>query len=425
MRKEHKKYTYSSHLDLILFINISILGMFLILSSKNFFIMFLGLELQILPYFIMTFLDKYNNKAVEAGLKYFIFSCFFSLVAFFGLGLIYSVTGTLDIDELLCEFEQALDRFGNNALLVMRSEGQMIKLPKVVEAFTLLGLCFIFASLAFKLGVAPFHSWLPEIYPNVPNIILLFFLILPKITILYLLINCVLAALITELALVCWLIACLGILTMILGSLAGLFVDQFKKFMVYSSIVHMGFFMLCFLGPGAHVSEFFYLYIIFYVLGISFLSLTYFTIRHANCIGDEGVIKSLIGLSSFRVTNTNLAIIMALHLLSLAGVPPFLCFWGKLPIIYSSVTALNDFFTFGYLLCSLLGTIYYLKIIRILWLGDLTKAETSVVKYTNITYLLYIFVCFFGVISFVCMLIILDFLLLNSLVITTISGSFY
>lgn len=142
-------------------------GMFLMISSNDLFVMYIALELQSLSLYILASLKRYSNISVEAGLKYFIYGSFASGMLLFGISLIYGSVGVTDFTNLYMLMQVSL--FDGGSMPVTMAYGFLL----------------IVAGIFFKLGIAPFHFWIGDIYEGSPTIITYFFAVLPKISVLF------------------------------------------------------------------------------------------------------------------------------------------------------------------------------------------------------------------------------------------------
>ena len=158
---------------LILF---AILGLFLLTSSNDFITTYLGIELQSLSFYILAAFKKNSSYSVESGLKYFILGAFSSGLFLFGSSFIYAGFGTVNFTDLK---DFSLIFLDPNKFEI----GDIFMNYMKIQSFAILGLLFIFISLFFKLALAPFHVWSPDIYENSPTSSSFFFAVVPKISI--------------------------------------------------------------------------------------------------------------------------------------------------------------------------------------------------------------------------------------------------
>jgi len=178
--------------EYVIILLFAVLGLFLLCSSNDLMTTYLAIELQSLSFYLLTAFKKNSSYSVESGLKYFILGSFSSGLFLFGSSLIYGALGTVNFSELR---DLHIFSANNNSLMsIIDSNGISLlcfnslssfnyKIILETGNFLIIGLLFIFVSLFFKLALAPFHMWSPDIYENSPTSSAFFFAIVPKISI--------------------------------------------------------------------------------------------------------------------------------------------------------------------------------------------------------------------------------------------------
>ena len=202
----------------------SLLGMFFLVSSNDFFLVYLSIEFQSFCFYILCAIKKYSNLSVEAALKYFILGSYASVLLLFGISILYISSGTLNFSDfsLILSF---LDILSINNILFF------------------LGMILFFVGIFFKLGLFPFHYWVPDVYEGSPLLITLFFSVLTKLSFVILVINLLLSLVHVYSFLVDFFYYCsLG--SIIYGTLMSLYQVRVKRLLAYSGISHMGFIIL-------------------------------------------------------------------------------------------------------------------------------------------------------------------------------------
>ena len=191
--------------------------MVLMTSSKNLISLYMSLELQSLPLYVIAAINRDNLKSSEAGLKYFILGALSSGLLLFGMSLVYGAVG----DTSFSSISEVSSQNMSSILLV--------------------GLVFILSGLAFKISLVPFHMWTPDVYEGAPTPVTAFFAIVPKIAAITILVRVTFSAF--DNAITSWqqIIIFLSLLSMILGSFAAIMQTNLKRLMAYSSIAHMGY----------------------------------------------------------------------------------------------------------------------------------------------------------------------------------------
>ncbi len=331
---------------LILF---SILGMLVMLSSNDFITLYLGLELQSLSLYVLAAIKKDSLKSSEAGLKYFILGALASGFFLFGVSLLFGITGTTSFTML----SSNLLSLENNSLLLI------------------LSIVLILSSIAFKLSIAPFHMWTPDVYEGAPTSVTAFFAVVPKIAAIGVLMRILYIALIDIHDVWNQLILILGILSIFVGAFGALLQINIKRLMAYSAISNIGYIFLA-LSLGSQ-------------LGLE-ASLIYITVYTVSALGSFAFILSmekdnimLNNISSFAglsKSNPFYAICFSIILLSLAGLPPFAGFIAKFYIFKAVIMADYLWIAVIGIIGSVISAYYYLNIVKVMYLDEAEELFT-------------------------------------------------
>jgi len=331
---------------LILF---SILGMLVMLSSNDFITLYLGLELQSLSLYVLAAIKKDSLKSSEAGLKYFILGALASGFFLFGVSLLFGITGTTSFTMLSTNLLSP----ENNSLLLI------------------LSIVLILSSIAFKLSIAPFHMWTPDVYEGAPSSVTAFFAVVPKIAAIGVLMRILYIALIDIHDVWNQLILVLGILSIFVGAFGALLQINIKRLMAYSAISNIGYIFLA-LSLGSQ-------------LGLE-ASLIYITVYTVSALGSFAFILSmekdnimLNNISSFAglsKSNPFYAVCFSIILLSLAGLPPLAGFIAKFYIFKAVIMA--DFLWIAVIgiMGSVISAYYYLNIVKVMYLDEAEELFT-------------------------------------------------
>ncbi len=325
---------------LILF---SILGMLVMLSANNFITLYLGLELQSLALYVLAAAKKDSLKSSEAGLKYFILGALASGFFLFGVSLLFGITGTTSFTLLSFNY-------------LNTNEVSLLLIFSVV---------LIISSIAFKLSIAPFHMWTPDVYEGAPTSITAYFAIVPKIAAIGVLIRILYIALIDINFIWLQLVLVLGLLSIFVGAFGALLQKNIKRLLAYSAISNIGFIFLA-LSLGSQLGlEASLLYITIYSISAIGVFTFILSMEKDNIMLDN--ISSYAGLSK---SNPFYAVCLSILLLSMAGLPPLAGFIAKFYVFKAVITS-------GYLLTAIVGIIgsvisayYYLNIIKVMYLDD-------------------------------------------------------
>jgi|TARA_R110000744_G_scaffold171245_5_gene289715 proton-translocating NADH-quinone oxidoreductase chain N len=221
--KKENFYKY----EYFLLLGLASLGMFTIVSSNDLITMYLAIEIQSLCFYILATMKIYNNFSTEAGLKYFILGAFSSGILLFGCSFIYGSLGTTNFTEMKILFSNFSDLTDN---------------PKTL----LLGIIFVIIAILFKIGAAPFHMWLPDVYEGVPTIVTAVYSIIPKIAIFALFVRLNMTLMYENNFFFSQILLYSAAFSIIIGTLGALYQSKMKRLLAYSAISHVGFLLLGF-----------------------------------------------------------------------------------------------------------------------------------------------------------------------------------
>jgi NADH-quinone oxidoreductase subunit N len=325
------------------------LGMMVMISANHFLVLYVGLELLSLSLYAMVALQRDSAQATEAAMKYFVLGALASGLLLYGMSILYGLTGTLELNKLAATVYMGVQ----NPMLLS------------------FGLVFLVAGLGFKLGVAPFHMWVPDVYQGASSAVTLFIGSAPKLAAFAFTMRILVDGL--QPAVVEWqgMLAVMAVLSMAIGNLAAIMQTNIKRMLAYSTISHMGFLLLGILSgtfAGYSVAMF---YAIVYVL----MSLgTFGLVVYMSQNGAEAE-----NLDDFRGLNQRypwLAALMAMLMFSMAGLPPFVGFYAKLSVLQALVGAGWLWLAVLAVLFSLIGAFYYLRVVKLLYF-DTPHADAS------------------------------------------------
>lgn len=328
-----------------LLILLALIGVLMISSSFDLITMYLAIELQSLCFYIITCLKIFSNFSVESGLKYFILGAFSSGLLLFGSSLLYGFTGTTNFFDLLLLFNEIIVY---NFYLYIGS---------------LIGLIFIFCGIFFKIGVVPFHLWVPDIYEGAPTIVSLFFATVPQLSILVLLfrLNLIFVEFHNEL---CILFLILSFFSILIGTVGSIYQSKLKRLLAYSGISNIGYSIsvLC----VVHYENFFssLIFSLIYVLSSLSLWLCLLIFRNRS---NFLKFKEIYELYLLFQSNKKYAFIFSIILFSAIGIPPMLGFFGKFYILLNILKMKLFLFLALLILLSSLGAYYYLRIFKIMY----------------------------------------------------------
>lgn len=344
LSKDYLKKDFIVNYEYFLISLLSILGLFVILSSYDLISMYLGIELQSLCFYILATFKQYSNFSTEAGIKYFILGAFSSGILLFGCSLLYGFTGIIDFYNLELLFKSFLyTKNFNNGL---------------IAAFL-----FISVGLLFKLGSAPFHNWSPDVYEGSPTIITSFFAVIPKMTILFLLLRFLVIFPLEYIYYQNFLLTFCAILSLLIGTFGAIWQISLKRLLAYSSISHVGFLLtgLTIGTVGSWISVFFYI-LIYMILSITLFSLILSIRKYTNYLK----LKKINEVKILFNSNNTLVFIFILSLFSVAGIPPLIGFYSKFYIFISGLNGHFYFLTLVAAVVSVISSLYYIRLIKLM-----------------------------------------------------------
>ncbi|MCZ2134790.1 MAG: NADH-quinone oxidoreductase subunit NuoN [Burkholderiales bacterium] len=327
--------------EFVLLILLGTLGMMVIASAGSLLTAYLGLELSGLSMYTLVALKRNDRIATEAAIKYFVLGALAAGLLLFGMSILYGATGTLSLSGIAAGIGNAH--------------------PTAI-AFALI---FIAAGVAFKLGVVPFHMWVPDVYAGAPTAVTLFIGSTPKIAafaLAYRLFGTALTPATMDWSII---VAVLATLSVVLGNLIAIAQTNIKRMLAYSLVANMGYLLLGFIGGG--------------VVGYS-AALAYAIVYVINSLVSFGVLVALSGAGAEFETIDDLrglnarspwyAFLMLIAMFSLAGIPPTLGFWAKLLVIESLISVGYTWLAVIAIMAALVGAYYYLRVVRVMYFAE-------------------------------------------------------
>ena len=318
----------------------AVLGMFFLLSSNDLIGVYLALELQGLCFFVLAAFKRFNEFSLEAGLKYFFLGAFASCFLLLGMVFIYVSVGATNLDDLSLLFVNSF--FFDNSLL-------------------LLGFLFFSLGLFFKLGVVPFHSWLPDTYEGSLIAVTCLFSILPKITLTFFFFNIYLKVFFGFSSVWFFFFGLCAFFSFFLGTFGTFGQLKIKRFLAYGSISQVGFILFCFCTLTRQGVFSLIIFIFFYCL----MTLGFFVIMFS--VRDFFLGHRFQYIRDFRFLifyNPFLALGFSILLFSFAGIPPFAGFYSKMFVLFSGINSGLIFFSVIILLLNIVGCFYYIRFIK-------------------------------------------------------------
>jgi len=321
----------------------AILGMMIMVSGQHFLTLYMGLELLSLCLYALVALDRDNARATEAAMKYFVLGALASGMLLYGMSMLYGATGSLNISEVA-------------AALISGVQDK----PVLV-----LGLVFIVAGLAFKLGAVPFQMWVPDVYEGSPTAVTLFIASVTKLAAFAFMIRLLIQGL--YVLAVDWqgMLIIMAVLSITIGNITAIAQTNIKRMLAYSTISHVGFLLFGFLSASinGYASSMFYIsaYVLMTLAGFGIILLL-------SRKGFEA--ENLDDLKGLNQRSPWFAFLMMVTMFSMAGVPPTLGFYAKFTVLQAALQAGFIWLVVFAVLMAAVGAYYYLRIVKLMYFDE-------------------------------------------------------
>ena len=333
----------------------TLLGMFIMMSSGNFLLFFLGLETASVPLACMVAFDRHRNDSAEGAAKYILVATFSSGVMLFGISFIYAATGTLYFDDVAAKI--------------------------AASPLTIMGLVFFFSGLGFKISLVPFHFWTADTYQGAPTPVTGYLSVISKgaaaITL------CIILMKVFQPMVQYWdyMLYVVIVLSITVANLFAIRQSELKRFMAFSSISQAGYIMLAVVGN----SQLGIASLTYYVLVYIVANMAVFTVINV-VEQNNGGRTDMAAYNGFYQTNPKLSFLMTLALFSLAGIPPFAGMFSKFFVFMAGVQngePMAYFVVFVALVNTVVSLYYYLLIVKAMYI---TKTDTPLPTFQSDCY---------------------------------------
>ncbi|MEH7827294.1 NADH-quinone oxidoreductase subunit NuoN [Gemmobacter denitrificans] len=315
-------------------------GMMMMVSAGDLIALYMGLELQSLALYVIAAFRRDSVKSTEAGLKYFVLGSLSSGLLLYGASLTYGYAGTT-------LFSGIISTLGHG-----------------IPVGLLFGLVFMLAGLAFKVSAAPFHMWTPDVYEGAPTPVTAFFATAPKVAAMALFARLAHDAFGTIPDQWGQVIAALSALSMFVGAIAAIGQKDIKRLMAYSSIAHMGYALMALAAGTAGGVQAMLVYMAIYVtMNIGTFAFILSLERDGKPVSD------IAALNMFSKAEPAKALAVLILMFSLAGVPPFIGFFGKFYVLKAAVDAGMTWLAIAGVVASVIGAFYYLRLVFFMYFG--------------------------------------------------------
>lgn len=329
----------------------TIIGMDYMISSGDFLMFYLGLELATIPLATLVAYDRYKEKSAEGGVKLIFTSALSSGILLYGLSMIYGTCGTLYFPEIASSYN--------------------------TSALQILAFIFFFAGMAFKISLVPFHLWAADVYEGAPLNVTSYLSVISKGAAVFIL-TIILFTVFGKIAPL-WsdLVYVISILTITLGNLFAMRQKNIKRFLAFSSIAQAGFILLGIIGQ----SQLGMTTVIYFVLIYIFSNLGAFGV--ATIIYNKTGKENIDDYDGFYRTNPLLSLTMMLALFSLAGIPPVAGFFGKFFLFASAAQKGMYLLVFIAVLNTIISLYYYLLVVKAMFLN---KSDQPIAHFRSDAY---------------------------------------
>jgi len=355
--KDHDMFKGELH-ALVLF---TLLGQMVMISANNLLLVYLGVELLSLSLYAAVAMQRDNVRATEASMKYFVLGALASGFLLYGMSMIYGATGSLNHSDIAFAATAAVS--GEKSIIFI------------------FGIVFLVAGLAFKLGVVPFHMWVPDVYEGSPSIATLLISGAPKLAAFAMLMRLLVDGLFVMAFDWQNMLMVLAIASLAIGNLTAIAQTSLKRMLAYSTIAQMGFMLLGFLSgvtgqdtgnaAQAYSSAMFY--------SITYVLTTLGTFGVIMVMSRKGFeVEKISDLKGLNKRAPWLALIMLLLMFSLAGIPPMVGFAAKLLVLKALLATGQVWLAVYAVMFSLVGAFYYIRIVKTMYF-EAPSDETEIV----------------------------------------------
>ena len=348
----------------------TLLGMYVMMSSGNFLLFFLGLEMASVPMACMVAFDKDRKNSAEGAAKYILVATFSSGVMLFGISFFYAATGTLYFDDVTAKL--------------------------AAEPLCIMGLAFFFSGLGFKISLVPFHFWTADTYQGAPTPVTGYLSVISKgaaaITL------CIILMKVFQPMVEYWdyMLYIVIVLSITVANLFAIRQSELKRFMAFSSISQAGYIMLAVVGNNQLGVAALTYYVLVYIVA----NMAVFTVINV-VEQNNGGRTDMAAYNGFYQTNPKLSFLMTLALFSLAGIPPFAGMFSKFFVFMAGVQngePMAYFVVFIALVNTVVSLYYYLLIVKAMYITKTDEPLPAFVSDANTKVAL--FICTAGIALF-------------------------
>ena len=333
----------------------TLLGMYIMISSGNFLLFFLGLETASVPMACLVAMDKLKKNSAEGAAKYILTATFSSGVMLYGLSFIYASVGTLYFDDVA------------TAITMEKI------IPEASRSLTLeiMGLVFFFSGLGFKLSLVPFHFWTADTYEGAPTPVTGYLSVISKGAAAFALMVILMKAFGPLTAYWEYLLYIVIVLSITVANLFAIRQSELKRFMAFSSISQAGYIMLAVIGASQAGMTALMYYVLVYVVANMAVFTVISAVEQSGLTSHHSPLTSMRAYDGLYQTNPKLAFLMTIALFSLAGIPPFAGMFSKF-FVFMAAAEQGSFWAYFVVFVALINTVvslyYYLLIVKAMYI---------------------------------------------------------
>ena len=406
--KDYKLFSFE-YLLVLLF---AVLGLMMLCSSNDLLTAYLSIELVSLSSYILAAFKKTSSYSVEAGIKYLVIGAISSAFFLLGSSFIYAYSGSLSINDLWSIFsdetwfkqdkfywQQLYSNWHTSELesnfisttlnwdqwihliyvsqllafknFLLNGGKEFLETLQVLEPFLEVGITFVIFSLFIKLALAPFHLWSLDVYEGSPTISTFFFAVITKLSFFVFLVRFSYIAILWYHDTWQFYTVIIGLFSVFVGSFGGLRQRKLKTLLAYSSVSHMGYALLAFSASTRFGVGMLLFYLVIYMLSGLCVWFIVLALKINKKSYTDKYNKELGDLILLHKSNPSLAFSLALTMFSIAGIPPLIGFFAKMGVFLSILYTKYYFIALLTILCSVVSTFYYIRIIKVLYFENL------------------------------------------------------
>jgi len=333
----------------------SVLGMLILIAATDLVIVFIGLETMSLALYLMIAMSHEQKLSKEAAFKYFVLGSFASAIFLYGISFVFGTTGSTQIPTMVAQ------------------TGQLISTNRLF----LFGVVMLILGFCFKVSIAPFHAWTPDVYQGAPTPHAAFMATAVKATSFAAFLRIISTKSLVGSENLLNLLQWLAVITMLVGNMAAIVQTNFKRMLAYSSIAHSGYLLVGLITAGiSQEAAFGNSSVVFYLVGYSLMTLGAFALV-SMMERSENTVLLVDGMAGYAKRRPIMSLCLTVFLLSLAGVPPTVGFFGKFYLFAGAIGEGLMWLAIWGMLNSVMSAYYYLRPIVMMYMSEGHPEESA------------------------------------------------